>query len=81
MTYRYIGKWAASPHGDSPTVWQDDETGEYVMQGYRVDEALVRDELLPAAGKTSVPEGETLIRFPADMAEFFRKGDDGADVR
>jgi hypothetical protein len=81
VTFRYIGKWADSPHGDSPTVWQDDETGEYVMQGYRVDEALVRDELLPAAGKDTVPEGETLIRFPADMAAFFQGDARGSDVR
>ncbi|TDB86260.1 hypothetical protein E1264_18365 [Actinomadura sp. KC216] len=80
MAYRYIGKWAGSPHGDSPTLWQHEETGEYFMQGYRVDEALVRDELLPAAGKDAVPPGETLIRFPADMAEFFREADGGADA-
>ncbi|WP_433465682.1 hypothetical protein [Spirillospora sp. CA-128828] len=70
----YLGKWGGSPDGDSPTVWRSRSTGEYFMQGYAVDEALVREQLLPKAGKDAVPPGELVIRFPADMAEFFQDG-------
>ncbi len=73
MAIRYIGKWGGSPDGDSPTLWMDDETGEYYMQGYEVASPAVRSELLATAGKDAVPAGETLIRWPADMAAFFQE--------
>lgn len=70
----YLGKTDKSPDGDSPTAWRDHVSGDFLVQGYAVDEALVREELLPAAGKAAVPAGELVIRIPADMARFFQDG-------
>lgn len=71
MAVRYIGKWSGSPDGDSPTLWVDEETGDYIMQGYRVDDPAVESELLAAAGRDHIPANETLIRFPTDMTDLF----------
>lgn len=72
LDIEYLGKTDDSPHGDSPTLWRDKATGDFFMQGYVVDEGIVREELLPASGKDAVPPGERVVRFPADMARFFQ---------
>jgi hypothetical protein len=61
MSLRFIAKDPDSPSGGSPTIYADDETGDYVLQGWVVS----NDEALSHIGP--VPEGETLIRFPARM--------------
>ncbi|GAA2621864.1 hypothetical protein GCM10010411_67350 [Actinomadura fulvescens] len=68
-----------SPDGDSPTLRRDRQTGDLMMQGYTVDDAT-RDQLLSASGKETVPVGETLIRFPADMLDLLPEVRDGRDT-
>lgn len=72
LDIEYLGKTNDSPHGDSPTAWRDRTTGHFYVQGYVVDDPAVQEELLAASGKPNVPAGETLIRIPADMAQFFQ---------
>jgi hypothetical protein len=67
MAYRFLGKWDRSPDGESPSAWIDEETGDFILQGWIVDDASVRAELLAGAEANAFPESETVIRFPADM--------------
>lgn len=71
LDIEYLGKTDKSPDGDSPTAWRDRASGDFFVQGYRVDDPLVQNKLLAASGKPVVPPGETLIRIPSDMARFF----------
>jgi hypothetical protein len=63
MALRFLGKDPNSPSGSSPSVYYDDQDDTYVLQGWKVDQALVVD--------LEVPEHETLIRFPRRMLDFF----------
>jgi hypothetical protein len=84
MRIRYIGKWSGSPDGDSPTIWMDEDTRDYYLQGYTVTDAEVRTRLLGKAGKDSVPSGEEIVRWPADMVALLMKEhgeESGADTR
>lgn len=65
MALRFLGKDPNSPNGDSATVWEDTETGEYVLQGYIETGLATLAELGP------LPEGEIRIRFPKRMMWFF----------
>jgi hypothetical protein len=71
MAIRYIGKWSGSPDGESPTLWLDDMTGDWLMQGYREEDPDVVAELLRTADRDHVPAHETLIRFPHEMVDLF----------
>ncbi|MEV4095657.1 hypothetical protein [Streptosporangium saharense] len=80
MGIRYVGKWDASPDGESPTLWVDEEKRLVYMQGYRVEDPELEAELLAAAGRDRIPANETLIAFPDDMIDLFpgvRRGDSG----
>jgi hypothetical protein len=81
VAIRYIGKWGGSPDGESPTLWLDDETGDWFMQGYREEDPAVVAELLRTAGLGQIPQGEALIRFPHDMADLFLEASGERDGR
>ncbi|MER5868060.1 hypothetical protein [Kitasatospora sp. NPDC002040] len=59
-----LGKDPNSPEGKSPTVYLDDVTGNYVLQGWKV----LDPERLAAM---DIPEHETVIEFPRRMMQFF----------
>ncbi len=63
MTLRLLGKDPSSDHGNSPTIWRDDD-GSFVVQGWRLDAATMAE-----IGK--VPDHETVVRIPARMLQFF----------
>jgi hypothetical protein len=42
MTLHFLGIDPATETGDSPTVWFDDDTREFVFQGWKVDDDLRR---------------------------------------
>ncbi|GHH71504.1 hypothetical protein GCM10017673_25100 [Streptosporangium violaceochromogenes] len=65
MALRFLGKDPNSPNGDSATVWENTETGEYVLQGYIETDQATLAELGP------LPGGEIRIRFPKRMRRFF----------
>lgn len=72
MTLHKLGKDPESPEGKSPTVYYDDETDNYLLQGWKV---LDEDRL----GQMDIPEHETVIEFPKRMMQFFPEvnGSDG----
>lgn len=59
-----LGKDPESPVNDSPTVYLDDETGHYVLQGWKVTD----EERL---AQMNIPDHETVIVFPKRMMQFF----------
>ncbi|MCC5582025.1 hypothetical protein IMZ11_41145 [Microtetraspora sp. AC03309] len=65
MALRFLGKDPDSPSGDSPTIWEDTEAGEYVIQGYIVTSV----DTLATVGE--LPNGETVLRLPKRMMQFF----------
>jgi hypothetical protein len=64
MALRMLGKDPNSPDGDSPTVYLDEETGNYVLQGWKV---LDPERL----AQMNIPAHETVIEFPPRMMLFF----------
>ncbi|MFB7633796.1 hypothetical protein ACFC0M_23030 [Streptomyces sp. NPDC056149] len=75
MALQRLGKDPESPNNGSPTVYLDDETGNYILQGWRVTDA-------ERLGQMDIPAHETVIEFPRRMMRFFPEvndGDGGAD--
>ena len=70
-----LGKDPESPNNGSPTVYLDDETGHYILQGWKVTDP-------ERLAQMDVPEHETVIEFPRRMMQFFPEvtGGDGTDV-
>ncbi len=64
MTLHFLGKDPNSPNGDSPTVYYDDTDDSYVLQGFKITNP---EEL----AQMTIPEHETVIRFPRRMMQFF----------
>ena len=70
MKLRFIAK--VTQQGNSPTLWAADETDEYVIQGFELD-----DDTL--AGLGGLPEGELVIRVPKELMSHLGNDDSGAD--
>ena len=64
MTLRMLGKDPNSPNGNSPTVYLDEETDRYLVQGFKV----VDEERL---AQLNLPAHETVVDIPRYMAQFF----------
>ncbi|MDT0347625.1 hypothetical protein [Streptomyces litchfieldiae] len=64
MTLHRLGKDPESPDGKSPTVYLDDETGNYILQGWRVTDS-------ERLAQMEIPDHETVIEFPKRMMQFF----------
>lgn len=64
MTLHLLGKDPESPAGDSPTVYYDDQSDAYILQGYRVEDP-------ERLAQMNIPPHETVIEFPKRMMQFF----------
>jgi hypothetical protein len=76
VSLRFLGKDPNSPVNDSPTVYYDETDDSYVLQGYRIADEAVLEQL-------AIPPHETVIRFPRRMMQFFPEvsgGHRGADL-
>ncbi|WP_328928778.1 hypothetical protein OG429_32290 [Streptomyces sp. NBC_00190] len=70
MALHKLGKDPESPVNNSPTVYYDDETDNYVLQGWKVlDEGRL--------SQMDIPEHETVIEFPRRMLQFFPEVNSG----
>ncbi|MFI5617480.1 hypothetical protein [Streptomyces sp. NPDC051567] len=63
-----LGKDPNSPDGNSPTIYVDDETDRYLVQGFKV---LDKKRL----GQMDIPEHETVVEIPRNMVQFFLPSD------
>ncbi|MFD3942996.1 hypothetical protein [Streptomyces sp. NPDC058579] len=75
MALRMLGKDPESKDGASPTIYLDDETDTYLVQGYKVSDGERRSLM-------DIPDHEDVIELPRRMVQFFLevKRDEGSDV-
>ncbi|MCF2531766.1 hypothetical protein [Yinghuangia soli] len=74
MALHRLGKDPESPNGGSPTVWYDDETDQYLLQGNTVTDPARLAEV-------NAPAHETVIEFPRRMMQFFPEVNGGQPGR
>ncbi|WP_327169066.1 hypothetical protein [Streptomyces subrutilus] len=72
---RFIAKDPSSNLDNCPTVWVDDEKQEFVIQGWKIDDATEAECLTVG----SIPDTETVVRIPVRMAQILREACDVAD--
>jgi hypothetical protein len=71
MALRFLGIDPNTDVDNCPTVWLDEATGDYVLQGWRISEPATLAEIGP------IPDNETVIRFPRRMAQFLLETNGG----
>ncbi|MGF1428762.1 hypothetical protein [Kitasatospora sp. LaBMicrA B282] len=64
MALHKLGQDPNSPDGKSPTLYYDDETDNYIIQGWKVTDPERLAQL-------DLPEHETVIEYPKRMIPFF----------
>ncbi|NLU67741.1 hypothetical protein [Streptomyces sp. HNM0574] len=69
MALRRLGKDPESPEGKSPTVYINDATGHYVLQGWKVTDEERR--------QMDIPDHEDAIVLPRRMTQFLLEVQDG----
>ncbi|MFI9271743.1 hypothetical protein ACIGXM_13640 [Kitasatospora sp. NPDC052896] len=75
MALTFIAKDPDTNGDNCPTVWVDQEKQEFVIQGWRADDATTADCL-----KTGpIPDSETVLRLPLRMAAALREAIDVAE--
>ncbi|RKN11068.1 hypothetical protein [Streptomyces radicis] len=73
MALRFLGIYPNTPDDGSPTIWQDTDTGDLIIQSWKADPGTIREaqEVGSIPGHTTdVPAHETVIRLPATMLQF-----------
>jgi hypothetical protein len=70
VALRFIAIDPGTNGNDCPTVWADDETGDYVIKGWAVAAGLLAE--------TGPDSRESVIRIPKRMAQFMQEGDRAA---
>lgn len=64
MALHMLGKDPESPEGKSPTVYYDDVSNNYLVQGWKVVDAERLAQL-------DLPSHETVVEIPKRMMQFF----------
>jgi hypothetical protein len=64
MALRLLGIDPNTEGMNCPTVWLDESTGDFIVQGWRIKD----QETLAQIG--DVPDGETVLRLPRRMTRF-----------
>ncbi|MET9483684.1 hypothetical protein [Streptomyces sp. NPDC006638] len=75
MALLFFGKDPDTDEDHCPTVWVDDENGDFVFQGWRAD-AVTEKKCLEVG---PIPGTEAVIRIPARMVAQIRKACDAAE--
>jgi hypothetical protein len=75
MALCFIAKDPDTDERNCPTVWIDTETEEMLFQGWKLDEAMLRDCLRTGP----IPYSETIVRLPLRMVTAIRKACDEAE--
>jgi hypothetical protein len=76
MALRFIGIDPDTDKDHCPTIFVDEDRGEFVIQGWKADVQL--EEQVRAAGP--LPNHEAVVRVPMRMANILRKACDAADA-
>jgi len=69
MGLRFIGIDPETNGGNCPSVWVDDETGDFLFQGWEVaDDATLAE----VSSKSPIAGDERVVRLPARMRELIQ---------
>lgn len=66
MRIVFVG--GATGQGGSPRLYRDEDSGDFIVQGYLVTEPSDLAQL-------RIPAGETIVRVPASLFEYLPKDD------
>ncbi|MFF3557146.1 hypothetical protein ACWD4V_07525 [Streptomyces tsukubensis] len=66
MALRMLGKDPESKDGGSPTIYLDDETDNYIVQGWKVLDAGKRATM-------GIPDHEDAVEIPRRVIKFFQE--------
>lgn len=78
MALKFLGIYPNTPDDGSPTIWQDEDTGDLVIQSWKADEQTLQQcqDVGSAPGHTTdVPAHEAVIRLPVNMLQFLPRPD------
>ncbi|MFD6293781.1 hypothetical protein ACFWFU_02950 [Streptomyces sp. NPDC060235] len=75
MTLRFIAKDPNTNGDNCPTVWVDEKTNDFIIQGWKADEATERECLETG----TIPDTEAVVRLSARMVAAIREACDAAD--
>ncbi len=64
MKIEFVG--GATGQGGSPRLYRDEESGDFIVQGYVISDPGDLDQM-------KVPEGETVVRVPASLFAYLPK--------
>ncbi|MFE0187706.1 hypothetical protein [Streptomyces sp. NPDC058989] len=81
MRLRFLGIIPNTPDTDSPTVWQDEDSGDLLIQSYKAteEEAKACQEIGSIPGHSpDVPDHETIIRLPKIMLQYIPRVEESA---
>lgn len=80
MKLRFVGIDPGSNAGGCPSVWVDDETGDFLFQGWEVTDGLTLSEV---SSRSPIAGHECVVRLPARMREIIQEacGDGAADLQ
>jgi hypothetical protein len=70
MSLRFIGIDPDTNGGNCPTVWIDEATGDFILQGVEVSDG---DMLAEVAARSPIPDHERVVRLPARMRDIIRE--------
>lgn len=64
MGLRFVGIDPATNGGNCPAVWLDEETGDFLFQGWEVADPATLSEV---SNKSPIARNERIVRLPARM--------------
>nr|WP_307669616.1 hypothetical protein [Streptomyces sp. V2I9] len=74
MALYLLCKDPASPNNGSPTLYYDDESQSFLLQGWRVPDPGSR------LSGIAIPEHETVVEFPSRLLQLFPSAVGGAQA-
>ncbi|MFD6095852.1 hypothetical protein ACFVWN_01545 [Nocardiopsis flavescens] len=66
MRISFVG--GSTGQGGSPRLYRDEESGDFIVQGYVISDPADLEQM-------SVPSGETVVRVPPSLFRYLPKGD------
>ncbi|WP_224279384.1 hypothetical protein [Streptomyces sp. LS1784] len=75
MALTFIAKDPNTDGANCPTVWVDQEKQEFVIQGWKADDATTAECLTTGP----IPDSETVLRLPVRMAAALKEAIDVAE--
>ncbi|UED86591.1 hypothetical protein [Streptomyces profundus] len=70
MKIEFVG--GATGQGGSPRLYRDEVSGDFIVQGYVVEDSSDLEQM-------NIPAGETVVRVPRSLFDYLPK--DGANVQ